>query len=271
MYFAIRDFYSDKEGIADDRVLLGKKVVVQGIGRVGSHTAKFLQRQGAIVVGVSDSTGSIYNPNGLDVSQVLLHRQTKKTLMGYPDAQVSLRDPKELLKVDCDILILSALENQINAQNVHEVGAKVIVEGANMPISADAYEVLKKNGQEVIPDIYVNSGGIIASYFEWLKNLGHVQFGRMTRRAEQNYKREMVDAITELSGKKKLSDLEYLVLTSGSGEIDYVYSGLEGVMHETWETLKQVKEKHNVDLRTAAYISAIENVASSYNEVGVWP
>ena len=271
-YYAIRDYFADKDGnTADDKVLLGKRVIVQGIGRVGSHTAKFLQRQGAVIIGMSDSTGSIYNPSGLDVSQVLLHRQTKQTILGFPEA-VSVRDGRELLKVDCDILILSALENQINMSNVNEIQAKLIVEGANMPISSQAYDALLKNGQEVLPDIYVNAGGVTTSYFEWLKNLGHVQFGRMTRRAEEKHKRDMVDAITHLSGKKKLSQFEYQVLTSGSGEIDYVYSGLEGTLRDTWENMKQIKEKNNVDLRTAAYISAIDSVAQAYNEVGVqWP
>ncbi|KAG2386557.1 hypothetical protein C9374_002301 [Naegleria lovaniensis] len=270
-YFAIRDFYADKEGnTPEDKVLLGKKVIVQGIGRVGSHTAQFLQRQGAIVVGIADSTGSIYNPNGLDVSQVLLHRQTKKTLMGFPEA-LSVKDPKELLKVDADILILAALENQINDNNVNDIQAKLIVEGANMPISSTAYDTLLKRGHEVLPDIYANAGGVTASYFEWLKNLGHVQFGRMTRRAEEKHKRDMIDAITRLSGKQRLSQFEYQVLTSGSGEIDYVYSGLEGVQHDTWNNLKKVKEQYNVDLRTAAYISAIDSVAQSYTEMGVWP
>ncbi|KAL9641996.1 hypothetical protein ABK040_004052 [Willaertia magna] len=272
VYFAIRDYFVDKEGnIDENKVVQGKRVIVQGIGRVGSHCAKFLQRQGAIVIGMSDSTGAIYNKDGLDVSQVLLHRSTKKTITGYPEAAVSVRDPKDLLKVDCDILILAALEDQINETNVNDIQAKLIVEGANSPISSSAYETLTQAGIEVLPDIYVNAGGVTVSYFEWLKNLGHVQFGRLTRRAEEKHKRDMIDSITQLSGKKQLSQFEYKVLTSGSGEIDYVYSGLEGTIKETWQNMKQVQEKYKVDLRTAAYIQAIDNISQAYSESGIWP
>ncbi|MEO6324702.1 MAG: Glu/Leu/Phe/Val dehydrogenase [Thermoanaerobaculia bacterium] len=250
--------------------LAGKRVVVQGLGNVGYHAAKFLQEGGAIIVGISEWEGAIANPDGLDVEAVVAHRTATKSITGFAGG-TTLASSNEALELDCDILVPAALENVITALNAPRVKAKIVAEGANGPITADGDAILKEKGVLVIPDMFLNAGGVTVSYFEWLKNLSHVRFGRMEKRFEEMSAGRMVKSIETATGKS-LGDVERRMLVRGAEEEDIVNSGLEDTMSVAYGQIRAVQEKHpSADLRTAAFISAIDKIAVSYMELGIFP
>jgi len=264
-------FYSVRE-LCDDAELMrkiglptgvkGKKVIVQGLGNVGYFTAKFFQENGAKVVGIGERFGAIYDPNGLDVDDVNTYHKVKHSLLGYPRAKQVLQNTSDVLELDCDILIPAALEGVINLTNAHRIKAKIIGEGANGPTTPAAADILEKNGAYIVPDLFCNAGGVTVSYFEWLKNLGHVQFGRLTRQAEEKGKRNMIDKLQTLTGRE-LHPSEYDILTRGAAEKDFVYSGLEGTMKESYKIIRNISQDRKVNFRTAAYVSAIDKISSN--------
>jgi glutamate dehydrogenase (NAD(P)+) len=146
-----------------------QRVVVQGFGNVGSVSARLLEEAGCQVVAVSEDYGGIYNPLGLSVKRLLQYRAENKTLKGFPGAE--LVPNEDLLKIDCDVLVPAALENQITSHNAADVHAKLIVEGANGPTTPEADEILRKRGVVLVPDILANAGGVTVSYFEWVQDL----------------------------------------------------------------------------------------------------
>ncbi|KAL9642672.1 hypothetical protein ABK040_009751 [Willaertia magna] len=273
VFYAVREAVNDADlmhSVGLKPGIEGKRVIVQGLGNVGYHAAKFFEEHGAKIIGIAERDGAVYDPNGLDVTDVKTYVQAKKTILGYPRCKSVLENPTQVLEADCDILIPAALEGQINLGNAHKIQAKVIGEGANGPTTPGASEVLEKQGVVIIPDLYCNAGGVTVSYFEWLKNLGHVQFGRLTKKAEEKGKKELVRHLQLLTGRELKED-EYSALTQGSSERDFVYSGLEGTMVSSWETILKISREKNVNLRTAAYVSAIDKITLSYNELGIWP
>ncbi|UCH29980.1 MAG: Glu/Leu/Phe/Val dehydrogenase, partial [Myxococcales bacterium] len=175
--------------------MAGKRIIVSGLGKVGVHAARAAIERDAIVVGVSVSDGALYDEGGLDVEAVLLHRSENGSLRGFPGARF-LADPDLILEEACDVLIPSALEHQITAGNAHKLAAKVIVEAANGPVDPEADAILREAGRVVLPDIYANAGGVVVSYFEWIKNLSHISFERMTRRYQQIANNRLLDAIS---------------------------------------------------------------------------
>lgn len=251
--------------------LSGKRVVVQGLGNVGYHAAKFLQEGGATIVGLAEWEGAIFDPKGLDVEAVFKHRTETKSITGFPGAK-TLDTSEAALELDCDILVPSALENVITAANAPRVKAKIVAEGANGPVTADGDAILREKGVMVIPDMFLNAGGVTVSYFEWLKNLSHVRFGRMEKRFEEMSAGRMVKSIETATGKT-LSDTERRMLVRGAEEEDIVNSGLEDTMSVAYNQIRAVQEKHPKapDLRTAAFISAIDKIAVSYMELGIFP
>lgn len=249
----------------------GKRVAVQGLGNVGYHSAKFFQDAGAIIVGLSEHDGAIWNEQGLDVDDVFNYRKTNGTIIKYAKASHFLQK-EDMLEMDCDILIPAALENVIDGNNAPRIKAKIIGEAANGPLTPDADEVLIKKGVLVIPDMYLNAGGVTVSYFEWLKNLSHVRYGRLEKRFNENMNAHIVGQIESLSGKKmNENEKEYIV--HGADEVDLVYSGLEETMiTATHEVMNVWKENPEIpDMRTAAYVVAINKVATSYAELGIFP
>jgi len=162
------------------------------------------------------------------------------------------------------------LEGQISLENAHKIQAKVIAEGANGPTTPAAAEILEKQGVIIIPDLFCNAGGVTVSYFEWLKNLGHVQFGRLTKKAEQQGKVAMLNAVQEMTGRT-LHIEEYNVITKGSSEKDFVYSGLESTMKDSWAVIREIAHDRKLNYRTAAYVSAIDKITRCYGELGLWP
>ena len=249
----------------------GKRVVVQGLGNVGYHAAQFCQNGGAVITGLAEYEGAIHNSEGLDLEAVMKHRKETGSLLNFPGAS-NLGSREEALELECDILIPAALENQITEENAPRVKAKILAEAANGPTSARAEEILLHKGVLVIPDIYLNAGGVTASYFEWLKNLSHVRFGRMGKRFDQTTFENMLRVVETTTGKK-LSDEEIKRIARGADEIDLVNSGLEETMavayhqiHEIWKADSKIP-----GLRTAAFISAINKIATSYAELGIFP
>ena len=187
VFFGVRELCSvaeDMKALGLPTGIAGKRVVIQGLGNVGYFAAKFFQEAGAVLVGLSESEGAIGQPNGLDLEAVMSYRRERRTLLGFPGA-TNLARREDALELECDILIPAALERQITADNAPRVSAKIVVEAANGPTTSEADEILAQRGIMVVPDAYINAGGVTVSYFEWVKNLGHVRFGRMQKRFEQ--------------------------------------------------------------------------------------
>jgi glutamate dehydrogenase (NAD(P)+) len=274
VYFGIREACNDVEdmrklGLAPG--INGKTAIVQGLGNVGYYAAKFLQAGGATLVGLIEYEGAIYNPKGLDLEKVVQHRKETKSILNFPGA---MSTPKNAggLEWECDILVPAALENQITAENVQRLKTKILAEGANGPVTADANEYLLQKGVHIIPDMYLNAGGVTVSYFEWLKNLSHVRFGRMGKRFEESMNKRMLQAVEELTGKKFPQNI-FAQIAHGADEEDLVNSGLEETMISAYNQMNEIRKQHGgkVDLRTAAFISAIDKVARAYMELGIFP
>lgn len=272
IYFGIReacDSAEDMKKLGLSKGLSGKRVVVQGLGNVGYHSAKFLVEGGAILVGISEYDGALYNPKGLNLEEVMLHRKETGRTLNYPNADNFGRS-QDALEFDCDILVPAALENQITMENAPQVKAKIIGEGANGPTTASASQYLINKGVIVIPDIYLNAGGVTVSYFEWLKNLSHVRFGRMEKRFDQSMISKILYSVEDLTNKK-FDPTKFQSVAMGAGEEDLVNSGLEETMIDAYNQIRAIAKRHNTDLRTAAFINAIDKIAISYQELGIFP
>jgi glutamate dehydrogenase (NAD(P)+) len=251
--------------------LEGKRVVVQGLGNVGYHAAKFLEEEGgAVIVGLVEYEGAIANGRGLHVEDVMAHRRATGSLLGFPGAE-NLEHRDAGLELECDILIPAALENAITMDNVDRIKAKIVAEAANGPVSAQASENLHQRGVMVVPDAYINAGGVTVSYFEWLKNLQHVRFGRMEKRFEEKAARQILNAIEHATGTS-FSQAEISDFARGADEIDLVNSGLEETMIKAYHQIREIRERHpGIDLRTASMISAIDKIAAVYRHRGIFP
>lgn len=249
----------------------GKTVIVQGIGNVGYHSAKFFREHGAKVIAIAEYEGAISNLDGLNENDVFMHRKKTGSILNFPGA-TNITKSAEALEMECDILVPAALENVINKNNAERVKAKIIAEAANGPLTPDADEVFAKKGIIVIPDMYLNAGGVTVSYFEWLKNLSHVRYGRMEKRFTENMNKHILGTMEELSGKK-VQDKERIYIEHGPSEVDLVHSGLEETMIEaTHEIMNCWKANPQIpDMRTAAYVVAIDKVGTSYAELGIFP
>jgi glutamate dehydrogenase (NAD(P)+) len=274
VYFGVREACADA---ADMKALgfatgiEGKRVVVQGLGNVGYYAAKFLCEAGAILVGLAEYEGAISNPKGLDLDAVMEHRKATRSILDFSGAQ-NLARSSDALELDCDILVPAALENQITGENAPRVKAKIIAEGANGPATAEASTILEQKGVLVIPDMYLNAGGVTVSYFEWLKNLEHVRFGRMEKRWEEVSARKLLKAIETRTGRGFTPE-EALEVTAGASEEDLVNSGLEETMIAAYRQMREAKARHGgkPDLRTAAFIRAIDKIVTTYAQMGIFP
>jgi glutamate dehydrogenase (NAD(P)+) len=249
----------------------GKTVVVQGMGNVGYHVAKFFREGGSKVIALAEFEGAITNPDGLNEEEVFQHRKKTGSILNFPGA-TNLADSNQALEMDCDILIPAALENVINEENAPRVKAKIIGEAANGPLTPEADEIFIKKGILVIPDMYLNAGGVTVSYFEWLKNLSHVRYGRMEKRFTENMNAHILGQMEEMTGKRvNFREKEFIM--HGADEVDLVNSGLEETMSaatreimDCWQSNPDIP-----DMRTAAYTVAINKVGTSYAELGIFP
>jgi len=274
VFFGIREACedaADMKALGLSPGLGGKTAVVQGLGNVGYYAAKFLTESGVKLVGLAERDGSIANPAGLDLEAVMEHFRETGGGLGFAGGQ-DLPDRMSALELECDILVPAALENQITAENVDRIRAKVIGEGANGPITADASEALYQRGVLVIPDMYLNAGGVTVSYFEWLRNLSHIRFGRMEKRLEASNNRRLLEAVQSLTGKT-VAEEEMARLAVGRSEEDLVNSGLEETMVTAYQRIRDERRRHNdePDLRTSAFILAINLIALTYGDLGIFP
>ncbi len=276
--YALREFFRHPEDVAKAGLsgkLDGKRVVVQGLGNVGYHAAKFLSEEdGALIVGIVERDGALYDPAGLNVERVREWLVRHGGLAGYHEAN-ALSTGAAVLESECDILIPAALEGVINLGNVHRIQAPLILEAANGPITAGADDILRARGTVIIPDLYANAGGVTVSYFEWVKNLSHIRFGRMQRRQEEARHQLVVDELERLdlamgdswSLTPSFKD-KYL---RGADELELVRSGLDDTMRIAYQSMREVWHGRGdvTDLRTAAFITAIDRVAKSYRAKGL--
>ena len=251
--------------------IAGKKVVVQGLGNVGYHSAKFFREAGAIVIGLAEYEGAIFNASGLNEDEVFQHRKKTGSILNFPGA-TNLAKNTDALEMECDILVPAALENVINGENAPRVKAKIVAEAANGPCTPEADEVFTKKGILCIPDMYLNAGGVTVSYFEWLKNLSHVRYGRMEKRFTENQNAHILSTMETLTDKQ-VSDEERKFIMHGPEEVDLVHSGLEETMISATREMMDIWQSNPAipDMRTAAYVYAINKVATSYAELGIFP
>ncbi|MFO7589115.1 MAG: Glu/Leu/Phe/Val dehydrogenase [Gemmatimonadota bacterium] len=274
VYFGTREAC----GVADDMKALGlapglagKRVVVQGLGNVGYHAAKYFQEGGAVLVGLAEREGAIASPRGLDLEAVVAHRAETGSILGFRGA-ADLPTTAEALELDCDILVPAALENVITEENAGRIHARIVAEAANGPTSAAADDILRERGVRVLPDIYLNAGGVTVSYFEWAKNLSHLRFGRMEKRFDEESHRRLIEALERATGEE-FSESEVSSLAAGADEENLVVSGLEETMIAAYHQVRDVEKRlgDSMDLRTAAFVTAISKIATSYHELGIFP
>lgn len=274
LFFGIREALAnveDMKAIGLSTGIEGKRVIVQGLGNVGFYSAKFCSEGGGIVIGILEREGGVMNPNGLDIDALFAHRKATGSILNFPGA-TNVAEPMSMLEMECDILIPAALENQINADNAPRIKAKIIAEGANGPVTKDAEAILNKKNVMIIPDLYLNAGGVTVSYFEWLKNLSHVRFGRMEKRFQEMASLELIKSVESLTGRS-LDATQRKLVAHGADEIDLVRSGLEETMIAAYNEIREIKkqDKRIEDLRTAAFVSGIRKLGVSYQALGIFP
>ncbi|HEY0670547.1 MAG TPA: Glu/Leu/Phe/Val dehydrogenase, partial [Sphingobacteriaceae bacterium] len=214
---------------------------------------------------------AIYNANGLNVDEVVAHRKLTGSILGFKGSR-DFKNSAEGLEQECDILVPAALENQITEENVGRIKAMIIAEAANGPTTPGAAATFLEKGGIIIPDMYCNAGGVTVSYFEWLKNLSHVAFGRMDKRYEENANLNLVNLVESSTGVA-LSPAQRKTIIKGASELELVNSGLEDTMIRSYHEIRDVKmnNKKIDSLRTAAFVSSIDKVAVSYMNMGIWP
>lgn len=273
VFYGIRELCEMKDEmrtIGLETGLEGKRIIVQGLGNVGYHAAKFFHQANAVIVALAEREGAIYNHKGLDVEKVMTHLRETKSILNLPGAQ-NIKNTADALEIECDILIPAALENVINGSNAGRIKAKIIGEAANGPLTPEADKILNKKEVIIVPDIYLNAGGVTVSYFEWLKNLSHVRYGRMEKRFSENMNTEILQAIENVSGKK-IPEKERKMILRGPDEIDLVKSGLEDTMINAFHELQELQKTKKIqNIRTTAFALAIEKIGYSYQKLGIFP
>ena len=274
VFYGVREVCLMPEVMAKAGLSVGvedKNVIVQGLGNVGYYTAKFFREHGAKVIAIAEYEGAIYCKEGLNEEDVFQHRKATGSILNFPGA-TNIEKSSDALEMECDILIPAALENVIDGNNAPRIKAKIIGEAANGPLTPEADEIFAKKGILVIPDMYLNAGGVTVSYFEWLKNLSHVRYGRLEKRFTENANINILNQIEELTGKK-VTSADKEIIAHGPDEIDLVHSGLEETMINATREIMDIWSANPTipDMRTAAYVCAINKVGTSYAELGIFP
>ena len=248
--------------------LSGKRVIIQGLGNVGYHAALFLsQHDGCRITHVLEREGSIVDPGGVDIAALHEHMIETGDIQDYPGFTES---GPEMLEAEADILIPAAMEGVINQHNAPRIRTPLIIEAANGPVTAPGDAALRGRGIVIIPDFCANAGGVTVSYFEWIKNLTHIRFGRIQRRQLENQFEALIAGIESITGTPFPVAHRNEVL-SGATEINLVRSGLEDTMRGAYSAISATwNETDNVpDLRTAAMMIAVDRVAQSYISIGI--
>ena len=272
--YAIREFFRHEDDLKTANLsgtLEGKTCVIQGLGNVGFHAAKFLSEQdGVKITAVIEHNGALINDDGIEIEELQQYIKQHNSIENYPCAQF-IENGVAVLEKECDMLIPAALENQITLENAERIHAKLIVEAANGPITFGADEILNKRGVIIIPDAYANAGGVTVSYFEWIRNISHIRFGRMQRRNDEMRGMQVMKMLEEALGHHVPDNIRESI-GHGAGELDLVRSGLDDTMRLAYQEIRETMLSNDkiCDLRTATYVTSIKKIARSYLEVGVF-
>ena len=276
--YALREFFrhpKDRAAAGLKGNLEGKNIIIQGLGNVGYHASHFLSTEdGALITAIIERNGALLNSKGMNVDKVYAHKEETGSVKGCKEGKF-VKDGALVLENECDILIPAAIEGVINMGNAKNIKASLIIEAANGPVTAEADDVLRSKGCVIIPDMYANAGGVTVSYFEWVKNLSHIRFGRMRRKQEESRQRllinELIRIMGEMDSKAKLTEGFINNYLRGAGEIELVRSGLDDTMCTAYQSMREVwhARKDVEDLRVAAYLVAIERIAKSYQTKGL--
>ena len=272
--YAMREFFRHAKDVRNaglDGGLAGKRIVVQGLGNVGYHAAKLLDEEDeAKIIAIIERDGALLHPEGLPVQKVREYINSHKTIRGFPDAEF-VTDGRKVLEMECDILIPAAMEAQITAENAGRIRTCLIIEAANGPVTFEADEILRSRNVTILPDAYVNAGGVTVSYFEWIRNLSHIRFGRMQRRFDELRGQHLISALENMT-QKDVPEWMQQEIVRGADELDLVRSGLDDTMRHAYQELSETLEVNDKvkDFRTAAYVVAISKIARSYFDLGVY-
>lgn len=273
--YALREFFRHTPDVKATGLkggLRDKRIIIQGLGNVGYHAAKLLQEEdGVCIIAIIERDGALINDNGFSIEHLRQYmNENNGCVKGFPDATYTENGLKAL-ELNCDILIPAALEAQITRENAENIKAKLICEAANGPVTYEADQILSKRGVTILPDAYVNAGGVTVSYFEWIRNLSHIRFGRMERRYDEMRGRHVISAIESLTDRDVPDWLEAEIVR-GADELDLVRSGLDDTMRLAYQQIREARElnKKIKDFRTAAYVVAVSKIARSYMDIGVY-
>jgi glutamate dehydrogenase (NAD(P)+) len=272
--FTVQEFFRHPDDIKRAGLtggLSGKRIIIQGLGNVGYHAAKFLsQEDGALITAIIERDGAITNDQGLNVEEVYQHLWQHGTLKDFPGSKFEPAGAMVLEK-ECDLLIPAALEGQITRDNADRINAKVVVEAANGPVTFEADEILNRRGITVLPDILVNAGGVIVSYFEWVRNLSHIRFGRLEKRYDELRSSQYASLLEEIVGTQ-ISDHQRGMILGGADEIDLIRSGLDDTMRQAYQCIREelMSNDRIDDLRTAAFALAIRKISRTYLDIGIY-
>ncbi|MEE9542844.1 MAG: Glu/Leu/Phe/Val dehydrogenase [Thermodesulfobacteriota bacterium] len=272
--YVLKEFFRHPEDVRETGMegsLDGKEVVIQGLGNVGYHAAKFLSEEdGVKITAIIERDGAIINNDGLPVEEVQKYLIENDGVKGFPRSSF-VEDGASVLEKPCDILIPAAFEGAIHQDNAANIQARLIVEAANGPVTYEADTILTNNGKIILPDAFVNAGGVVVSYFEWVRNLSHMRFGRMERRLDELRGKNIIKALEEAT-EKKMPEWVFDELVRGADELDLVRSGLDDSMRQAYQEIREVKatNKKVKDYRTAAYVIAIEKIKRSYADLGIY-
>lgn len=272
--YCIREFFRHPGDIKDAGLaggLHGKRIVLQGLGNVGYHAGLLLDEEDeALIIAIIERDGALINENGISVRKVREYINENKTVKGFPEATF-VEEGNKVLEMECDILIPAAMEAQITKENADKIKTRLVVEAANGPVTYEADEILIKKGITILPDAYVNAGGVTVSYFEWIRNLSHIRFGRMEKRFDELRGQHMITAIESLT-QQTAPDWIRDEIVRGADELDLVRSGLDDTMRHAYLEISALKKQHEKikDFRTAAYVVAVDKISRSYLDIGVY-
>ena len=247
--------------------LKDNEIIVQGFGNVGSNLAKHLyNRDNAKIIAIGEYDGYLYNKKGIDINALIEFFQKNKTI-NNPKLGEFKNNPSELLELNCDILIPAALENAITIDNVDKIKTKLIIEAANGPVSFEADQKLFEKGVMIIPDIYVNAGGVVVSYFEWVKDISHIRFGRVEKRFQEQKILDIIDLIDKKTNTK--TDFDTIKrIVHGADEEDLAFSGLEDSMRNAFIEIYNAKKLIKKSFRESAYYVSLKKLRNFYTAEG---